>query len=115
MSYATLGGSKSPPGKQTNMLDEVSLKHLMALDIPKVCASVTKPCIPNNLVNAFSDFQLADDYKNNSYPSIDILVGLDAYWGFMDSEIKPHQSNGLVAKCLYLVGCYLAHGWFLLT
>nr|XP_027223346.1 uncharacterized protein LOC113815482 [Penaeus vannamei] len=103
VSYAAFGGSKSPPGKQSNIFDLqlVGLhgaKHLMALEIPKVCAPLTRPCIPSNLVDAFSDFQLADDYKNNSHLNIDILVGLDAYWGFMDPEIKPHQSNGLVAQ-----------------
>jgi len=101
VSYAAFGGSKSPPGKQSNIFDLqlVGLhgaKHLMALEIPKVCAPLTRPCIPSNLVDAFSDFQLADDFKNNSHLNIDILVGLDAY-------------------CLYLVGCYLVHGRFLLS
>lgn len=50
------------------------------------------------MVDAFSDFRLADDYKNNSHCSIDILVCLDACWGLMDPEIKPHQGNGLIAQ-----------------
>ncbi|XP_063590241.1 uncharacterized protein LOC134767126 [Penaeus indicus] len=84
VSYAAFGGRKSPPGKQSNIFDLKlvglqGVKHLMALEIPKT-------------------FKLADDYKNNSHLSIDILVGLDAYWGFMDPEIKPYQSNGLVAQ-----------------
>jgi len=115
VSYATFGGSKSPPGKQSNIFDLqlVGLhgaKHLMALEIPKVCAPLTRPCIPSNLVDAFSDFQLADDYKNNSHLNIDILVGLDAYWGFMDPEIKPHQSNGLVAQ-KSVFGWVLSGSW----
>nr|XP_027223343.1 uncharacterized protein LOC113815478 [Penaeus vannamei] len=85
-------------------------KHLMALEIPKVCAPLTRPCIPSNLVDAFSDFQLADDYKNNSHLNIDILVGLDAYWGFMYPEIKPHQSNGLVAQ-KSVFGWVLSGSW----
>ncbi|XP_063601659.1 uncharacterized protein LOC134777731 [Penaeus indicus] len=115
VSYAAFGGSKSPPGKQSNIFDLKlvglqGLKHLMALEIPKVCAPLTRPCIPSKLVDAFSDFQLADDYKNNSHLSIDILVGLDAYWGFMDPEIKPYQSNGLVAQ-KSVFGWVLSGSW----
>nr|XP_027222490.1 uncharacterized protein LOC113814643 [Penaeus vannamei] len=87
VSYAAFGGSKSPPGKQSNIFDLqlVGLhgaKHLMALEIP----------------------------KNNSHLNIDILVGLDAYWGFMDPEIKPHQSNGLVAQ-KSVFGWVLSGSW----
>ncbi|XP_037775537.1 uncharacterized protein LOC119572501 [Penaeus monodon] len=56
------------------------------------------------------DFQLADDYKNNSHLSIDILVGLDAYWGLMDPEIKPYQRNGLVAQ-RSVFGWVLSGSW----
>ncbi|XP_063607690.1 uncharacterized protein LOC134782212 [Penaeus indicus] len=115
VSYAAFGGSKFPPGKQSNIFDLKlvglqGVKHLMALEIPKVCAPLTRPCIPSKLVDAFSDFQLADDYKNYSHLSIDILVGLDAYWGFMDPEIKPYHSNGLVAQ-KSVFGWVLSGSW----
>ncbi|XP_037778187.1 uncharacterized protein LOC119574962 [Penaeus monodon] len=115
VSYAAFGGSKSHPGKQSNIFDLKlvglqGVKHLMALEIPKVCAPLTRPCIPSKFVDAFSDFQLADDYKNNNHLSIDILVGLDAYWGLMDPEIKPYQKNGLVAQ-RSVFGWVLSGSW----
>lgn len=58
LSYTGFGGSKSPPGKLSNIFDLklVSLhgvKPLTALEIRKVCAPLTRPCIPSGLVAYF--------------------------------------------------------------
>ena len=103
ISYSAFGGGKSNKGKLCNVYDMTLMDckdvghSLLAVEVPTICTPLIRPSVPCELLSAFTSVQLADDYKNNRHMTVDILVGLDAYWRFVDPS-KFHQVEGLVAQ-----------------
>ena len=115
IAYSVFGGDNSSKSRQSNIyrlkvLGCDKLSHsLTAVEIPKICQPLIRPVVPNNLFNAFSHLQLADDYQNNSQVDIDILIGLDAYWQFIISG-ESLQVDGIVAQ-KSIFGWVLSGAW----
>ncbi|XP_064117688.1 uncharacterized protein LOC135223114 [Macrobrachium nipponense] len=102
LTYSVFGGDNSSKSSLSNIyklkvLDRNNLSHLLTtVETPKIRQPLIRPVILN-MLNAFSHVQLADDYQNNSYVNIDILIGLDAYWQFIKSD-DVIQFDGIVAQ-----------------
>lgn len=102
ISYTAFGGSKSANGISNvydlKLLDRSNIVHsLSAVEIPTICTPLIRPCVPNELLNAFSGIELADNYKDKCHLTVDILVGLDAYWKFMNPG-NFYKVEGLIAQ-----------------
>ena len=115
IAYSVFGGDNSSKSRQSNIyklkvLVCNNLSHsLTAVEIPKICQPLNRPVVPNNLLNAFSHIQLADDYQDNLHVNIDILIGLDAYWQFIMSG-DTLQVDGIVAQ-KSVFGWVLSGAW----
>ena len=67
-----------------NLLDCNGKGHsLITAEVPKICAPLFRPCVPEEKLKPFSSLQLANDYFNNRHVNVDILVGINSYWKFM--------------------------------
>ena len=103
ISYSSFGGEHSSNSKLSTVfnleiLDVVGASHnLSAAEIPVICPPLTRMCVPQAVLDAFSHVHMADDYANNTNLQIDILVGLDSYWKFIGTS-TPIQHEGLVAQ-----------------
>ena len=89
ISFSSFGDGKAKRGNQCNIYDMNLLDcngkghSLIAAEVPKICAPLFRPCVPEEKLKPFPSLQLADDYFNNRHVNNDILVGLNAYWKFM--------------------------------
>ena len=111
ISYSSFGDSKASPGNPCNMYDLslIDLKgechSLLASEIPDICAPLFRPSVPDKIIREFSYLPLADNYMNNRHVTVDILVGLNAYWNF----VMPNK----VVKFGNLVAHESVFGWVL--
>ena len=94
-SYAVFGGGKSVTCRR-NLVQmtvsganqsTVSMETISALEVPVICAPLQRPSVPSEALHIFRDLELADLHDPDKKLSIDILVGLDAYWRFMKDGI----------------------------
>ena len=103
LSFSSFGGGKASKSKECNfyelqLLDCKGDNHsLIAAEIHDICAPLFRPSIPNHLIKEFTSLSLADDYTNNRHITIDILIGLDAYWRFVAHD-KSVRVGNLVAQ-----------------
>ena len=103
VAYAAFG-QKNPSKTKLRNLYQVELmckdgqyKPLLATEVPFVCAPIYRPSVPERFLRSFRDLSLAGDYKQGERFSVDILLGLDAYWSFVLPQIVPGP-DGLVAQ-----------------
>jgi hypothetical protein len=57
--------------------------NLEVVEVKSSCAPMYRPNVPFKLLDFMNDLELADHYAENRELSINILVGLDAYWKFV--------------------------------
>jgi hypothetical protein len=102
--YATFGGQKSCERERD--IFEVSLSdkagshmhRLEAVAIPSICLPLTRPRLPEDLLQSMRGLELADPLVMESKPAkIDILIGLDHYWRLMKGELT-YLKEGLVLQ-----------------
>lgn len=103
ISYSSFGECKKSNPTLSNIYDlqlmdgKGSMHSLLVKEIPVICSPLIRPSVPVESLHAFNSLEFADEYGQNRELSIDILIGLDAYWRFM----SPNNSlsvEGLVAQ-----------------
>jgi hypothetical protein len=79
---------------------------LRAVEVPVICSPLLRPRVPSDVLSSLGTaIQLANSYSEGLDISIDILVGLDAYWRF----VKPNE----VRQVGSLVAQRSVFGWIL--
>ena len=103
VAYAAFG-VKNPTNSMLRNLYQVDLKckdgtykPLLATEVPVICTPMYRPSVPQQFLLSFSDVVLAEDYDQGKKLSVDILLGLDAYWNFVLPDIVSGP-EGLVAQ-----------------
>ena len=77
--------------------------------MPVICAPLQRPQVPLDLLESFKKGNLADNHSQGREVVVDILVGLDYYWRFIEGGvIKLH--GGLVAQ-QSMFGWVLSGSW----
>ena len=56
---------------------------LLATAVDVICAPLFHPEIPKQTLDSFGEISFADRYDCGSVVKVDLLIGLDAYWGFV--------------------------------
>ena len=103
ISYSSFGGSKCSKSTPCNIYDvnlldvNGGVMSLLAVEVPSICAPLFRPRVPAGNQHAFKSIQFADEYVHDRELTVDILVGLDAYWKFMIPNTCL-QAEGLVAQ-----------------
>lgn len=85
VAYAAFGSSV-PSKTEIRHVYRVNLgagDDLFATKVPVICGPVYRPAIPEVVLQSFGDLNLADCYDVGRQVTVDILVGLDAYWKFI--------------------------------
>ena len=105
MSYAAFGGGESGTkhrniycvkmsGAHTSQPVEVEVE---AAEVPVICAPLVRPAVPQELLTAFGNLELADPPRGGKV-SVDILIGLDFYWQVMRNGFLRVDGPGPVAQ-----------------
>ena len=111
ISFSSFGGGRASKGNRCNVFDlqlidyNGSSHSLIAAEINEICARLFRPSVPKEGIKAFSSLQLADDYSNSRHVTVDILIGLDAYWRFMVHSNAVQAGNLVAQKSVF--------GWIL--
>ena len=103
ISYSAFGGSKSSKSTFCNIYDvnlldvNDAVVSLLAVEVPSICAPLFRPRVLADNLHAFNSIQFADECVHDRELTVDILIGLDAYWKFMIPN-NCLQVEGLVAQ-----------------
>ncbi|KAJ8018051.1 hypothetical protein HOLleu_44175 [Holothuria leucospilota] len=118
LSYSSFGVSVGSGETERNVY-EVGLQGskcstgssciLQAVEVPVICAQLSRPKVPHEFMQNLGPLQFADDYEDNRQVTIDILVGLDFYWSFVKQGMV-RMSNGPVAQETHF-GWVLSGSW----
>ena len=102
VSYSSFGGQHSSKPRLTSVynleLQEVKggSIFLSVAEVPVICPPLSRERVSQEILNHFQHLQLADDYGNNTTLHIEIVIGNDFYWHFLEtSNIVQHE--GLAA------------------
>ncbi len=101
--YAAFGEDKRTSGlKNVYSLNVQGTKKgkgsVIAIEVPTICTPMCRPTIPLSKLSSFQSVQLIDTGIEEGKPfTIDILVGLDHYWKFVQGGVLP-GIDGLVAQ-----------------
>ena len=71
---------------------------LTAVQVPVICSPLRRPQIPREALIPFTGVELADTYETDRTLSVDILVGLDQYWGLVRQGFIRHSEGTVVAQ-----------------
>ena len=73
---------------------------ILATEIPVITAPIFKPKVPGDILQSFGDLDwaCADFYDDTEHVTVDILIGLDAYWKLIMPGILKADNDGLVAQ-----------------
>lgn len=96
-------GSKMPKNHTCNLFDLTltsykGVEHsLVAVEVPTICAPLLRSRVPSDRLLGLESLHFADDYVNNRQITVDILVGMDAYWKLVIPN-KTIETGGLVTQ-----------------
>ena len=98
LSYSAFGTTKSSEVVERDMYSLLLSKgenslNVVATEIPIICAAISCPPLPSSLLTDFSFMEVVEGQD----VTVDILIGLDAYWKVMTPSMKP-LSDGLMAQ-----------------
>ena len=103
VAYAAFG-SKKPSKAELRNVFQVHLKNndgnfqsLFVTEVPVICAPVYNPEVPRHVLQSLGDFSWADNEVGQTV-SVDILIGLDAYWKFIRGKVVSIPEQGLCAQ-----------------
>ena len=102
VSYTAFGETKANSNKlsklyQLKLIGKDSKGYILqALETDIICKPLYRPKIPAEILAAFGSLKLADSYSENREISIEVLVGLDFYWQFINPSTAVIK-QGLVA------------------
>ena len=104
MTYAAFGGGKSQSVCDMYDLELTGanlsvpvVQRIEAVEVPVICAPLTRPSVEAHLLQSFSHVELADDCASETPHQIDILVGQDTYWSLVRTGLI-RSPEGLVAQ-----------------
>lgn len=111
--YAAFGGGQSGEGEREVFqlqvsganLSDPSTHRIAAVEVPVICAPLSRPSVSAETLQQFKGLELADQHSVDEKLSIDILVGLDSFWRLMET--------GSVRGSDDLVAMKSAFGWVL--
>ncbi len=69
-----------------------------ATEIPVVCAPIFRRTVPVGIRKELQNLPMAGEYSSNKKLDIDLLIGLDYYWSFLQPDFVPLPGTGLVAQ-----------------
>ena len=104
LSYAAFGAGKPSSNQMHNMYscllqDRRGSSHsLLVTEVPVICAPLCRPEIPPDILERLGCVELADDYSVGEEVQIDMLIGLDAYWRFVEPSSVNLVAPGFVAQ-----------------
>jgi len=106
VSYCNFGGTK-PNSEELRNIYSMELRGLGALqksgsiafatEVPNVCVPLHRSRVPDVILESLGHVKLTENYSQDKKIGVDILVGLDQYWKFVEPQIIPVQ-EGLVAQ-----------------
>ena len=103
MSYAAFGSSDVSACQRRNQYtinltgQSGSSNTLIATEIPSICKPILRPSIPQSVLNSFGADVKFYEVPEGREVEVGILLGLDAYWRLMTSQIITNK-NGLTAQ-----------------
>ena len=104
LSYAAFGTGKPSANQIHNMYNCIlqdrhgSNHSLLVTEIPVICAPLYRPEVPSDFLESLGGVEFADDYSESKDAKIDILIGLDAYWRFIEPSSVDIVAPGFVAQ-----------------
>ena len=119
MSHAAFGTGK-PSVSELRNISNVILKSsqgsghsLHCTEVPVICSPIYRPEVPSDLISAFGELQFADIYGTDQKVKVDILIGLDSDWKFVQPQIISSTDWQLMAQCT--VFGWMVYGNVLIT
>ena len=70
---------------------------LSAAEVYSICAPIQRNSVPQHYLEKFNHLPLAADYSNGSTLTLQILIGLDYYWNFIDHS-QTYRVENLVGQ-----------------
>lgn len=104
VSFAAFGSSKPSEALSRNIfhciLQDVNQSDhsLLATEVNTICAPLFRPAIPSAVLESLGQVEFGQEYESPEELDVDILVGLDAYWRFVDPRSGKDVSPGLIAQ-----------------
>ena len=115
VSYVSFGKEKAGNGVFRNIF-RLNLQGIhgekesfLVTEIPVICAPMFRTEVPSDMLQAFGNLSFVDNYGDGEQVQVDILIGLDYYWNFVNAS-KTVQIGGLVAQET-LFGWILSGSW----
>ena len=99
--YAVFGGGRSAESlrnvyKFGITCVDMSCLTLTGIEVPTICAPLSRPHIPKSIMQKFSDLPLAE--CDHGEVHVDVLIGLDYYWDIVMDEIVRVPGHNAVAQ-----------------
>ncbi|KAJ8027606.1 hypothetical protein HOLleu_32800 [Holothuria leucospilota] len=94
--YAVFGGNKSSGCKLRDVYKlglqstvkcikgDSATGSLTAVEVPVICKPIRRTEVPCDFLRTFGNLGFADDYGTSRDITIDVLIGQDFYWNFME-------------------------------
>ena len=80
------------------LIDSQGQGHtLSAVGVPKICQPISRTRVPEHILDELHLLPMADDYSKNSTLAIQILIGVDQIWNYLDHTHAVKVGN-LVAQ-----------------
>lgn len=116
VSYCNFGSGK-PQGEALRNLYTLELHGhdnngsgvVLATEVPTICSPLYRKRLPEHILRSFPKMKLADNYSTDRNMTIDLLIGLDNYWKFIEHEVTPVMDGLVLMKTLFgwmVSGCY---------
>ena len=97
VSYVSFGKEKAGNGVLRNIFRlnvqgiHGEKESFLVTEIPVICAPMFRTEVPSDMLQTFGNLSFVDNYGDGEQVQVDILIGLDYYWNFVNKQ----SSNGL--------------------
>lgn len=71
---------------------------LRAVEVPVICAPLSRPNLNEHVLSKFGEMELADQLVSSDCVEIDVLVGMDHYWQLVKGNVRRIPNSNLVAQ-----------------
>ena len=105
VSYCAFGGDKPKSEGLRNIYSmemrglgkETECALVIATEVSTVCVPLHRSKVPDIILESLGQVKITERYDQDKKIKIDILIGLDQYWKFVQTQIIPVR-EGLVAQ-----------------
>ena len=103
--FSAFGGTSSDPKEDRNVYNITlydSKKNKISINVAEIstiCQPLHRPRVPVEELNQFTHLDLADNYMEACNMEIDLLIGLDYYWSFIEAASAVKGKNLVAMKC----------------